>query len=195
MSSHHIVRENQEPVLLIAATEGISRPAMDDLLEWSPQVWVCESALQEVLRWNIKIDMAIVSESSQNAWVKALQHQLPVKILTHGAAEPPWVTAFFLLRSLGLSDIQISGVNPADIGLIPEGLHVCCMSSGMRWVYVRSGVYEKWMPAGTPVHYVGDNVHAAGVGAQGVTEKDGLVRLTSATAFWAGEILITPFGP
>ena len=56
MSSHHIVREGQEPALLIANGEACSRELLDQLLEWSPYVLVLDGALKRVLNLGIKFD-------------------------------------------------------------------------------------------------------------------------------------------
>jgi len=56
MSSHHIVREGQEPALLIANGEACSRELLDQLLEWSPYVIVLDGALERVIHLGIKFD-------------------------------------------------------------------------------------------------------------------------------------------
>lgn len=195
MSSHHFVRENQEPPLLIVDVTGIPRPVVDELLEWCPQVWVCQQALEDILRWDVKIDVALVIEEARGYWLRALQHQAPVKIFTHRADEPPWVTAFYLLSSLNLQAVNVIGADPCKLTPIPEALGVCCIHQGVRWVYVRSGVFEKWMPAGVPVYFLGKQVMAFGLSAEGLTQQDGTVRLTAPEPFWVGEALAMPFVP
>lgn len=59
MSSHHIVREAQEPALIIANGEGCSHDLMNQLLEWSPTVMVLDGALDRVLQLDIKIDIVL----------------------------------------------------------------------------------------------------------------------------------------
>jgi len=57
MSSHHIVREKQEPALIIANGEACSDELLGQLLEWSPFVVVLDGALDRVLHRQIKIDV------------------------------------------------------------------------------------------------------------------------------------------
>jgi len=59
MSSHHIVREGQEPALLIANGEACTRELLDQLLEWSPYVVVLDGALERVLNLGIKFDVIL----------------------------------------------------------------------------------------------------------------------------------------
>jgi len=46
MSSHHIVREKQEPALIIANGEACSTELLNQLLEWSPFVVVLDGAYE-----------------------------------------------------------------------------------------------------------------------------------------------------
>ncbi len=46
MSSHHIVRDDQEPALIIANGEACSAELLGQLLEWSPLVIVLDSAIE-----------------------------------------------------------------------------------------------------------------------------------------------------
>ncbi|MGL4630855.1 MAG: thiamine diphosphokinase [Leadbetterella sp.] len=57
MSSHHIVRDKQEPALLIANGESCSMDLLEQLLEWSPFVLVLDGAIDRVLDLGIKIDL------------------------------------------------------------------------------------------------------------------------------------------
>lgn len=59
MSSHHFVREEQEPALLIVDAENISLSAIEPLLEWSPTIMVNYSIIDTVISWGIKIDYII----------------------------------------------------------------------------------------------------------------------------------------
>jgi len=57
MSSHHIIRDKQEPALIIANGEGCSMEILDQLLEWSPTVVVLDGALERVISLGIKVDV------------------------------------------------------------------------------------------------------------------------------------------
>lgn len=59
MSSHHIVRENQEPALVIANGEACSAELLGQLLEWSPLVVVLDGAMPRVLDYGIKVDVLL----------------------------------------------------------------------------------------------------------------------------------------
>lgn len=57
MSSHHIVREDQEPALIIANGAECSMELLGQLLEWSPRVIVLDGAMERVLALGIKVDV------------------------------------------------------------------------------------------------------------------------------------------
>lgn len=59
MSSHHIVRDDQEPALIIANGAECSMELLGQLLEWSPFVVVLDSAIERVLQYNIKVDVLL----------------------------------------------------------------------------------------------------------------------------------------
>lgn len=61
MSSHHFVKEKQEPALLILADEEINVPLLQSLLEWSPLVVADEKTLFLLNHDPIKIDVVLHS--------------------------------------------------------------------------------------------------------------------------------------
>jgi thiamine pyrophosphokinase len=59
MSSHHIVRDDQEPALIIANGASCSFELLGQLLEWSPVVVVLDNAIDRVLQLDIKVDVLL----------------------------------------------------------------------------------------------------------------------------------------
>jgi thiamine pyrophosphokinase len=59
MSSHHIVRDDQEPALIIANGASCSKELLGQLLEWSPLVLVLDSAIERVFELGIKVDVLL----------------------------------------------------------------------------------------------------------------------------------------
>lgn len=81
MSSHHIIREGQEPALIIANGESCSTELMGQLLEWSPFVVVLDGAINRVIDLNIKIDVLLGDFDSRNHALETIRSQQPVKII------------------------------------------------------------------------------------------------------------------
>ena len=59
MSSHHIVRDDQEPALIIANGASCQPELLGQLLEWSPLVVVLDSAIERAMHLDIKIDVLL----------------------------------------------------------------------------------------------------------------------------------------
>ncbi|QSB26240.1 thiamine diphosphokinase [Flavobacterium sp. CLA17] len=59
MSSHHIVRDDQEPALIIANGAACDPELLGQLLEWSPLVIVLDSAIERVIDLGIKVDVLL----------------------------------------------------------------------------------------------------------------------------------------
>src|ERR1700760_444564 len=56
MSSHHVVREKQEPALLVLSMDRFSDELLGQLLEWSPTVIATEIMAEKLHSEGIKID-------------------------------------------------------------------------------------------------------------------------------------------
>ncbi|MCB0735469.1 MAG: thiamine diphosphokinase, partial [Bacteroidetes bacterium] len=66
MSSHHFVRDKQEPALMIANGQSCSMELLGQLLEWNPYVLVLDGALDRVLMNGIKVDAVLGDYDSLN---------------------------------------------------------------------------------------------------------------------------------
>ena len=85
MSSHHFVKEQQEPAVFILDVEGISFKTVAPLLEWSPTLLVAQEAVEVVLSWGIKIDVILATSSFQEDNRHLLEEQYPLRFLTVSA--------------------------------------------------------------------------------------------------------------
>ena len=75
MSSHHIVRDDQEPALIIANGMECSESLLNQLMEWSPFVLVLDGAIHRVLEKQIKFDAWLGDfDSAQNIDLQEFPH-------------------------------------------------------------------------------------------------------------------------
>ncbi len=81
MSSHHIVKDEQEPALIIANGAACSYELLAQLLEWSPIVMVLDGAINRVLNLGIKVDIVLGDFDSIDNINELSQHQQPIKII------------------------------------------------------------------------------------------------------------------
>ena len=81
MSSHHLVRDDQEPALIIANGESCSSELLGQLLEWSPIVIVLDSAITRVLELGIKVDVLLGDFDRNFNAEKYKDSQYPIEIV------------------------------------------------------------------------------------------------------------------
>lgn len=162
MSSHHIVRDEQEPALLIADPTALQLEFVEQLLEWSPTVLVTENALNEVLKWGVKIDVVVARFESLEALKPRLVEQSPVKLL--GFESNDLLSSAYIF----LQDHHYHAVNVlADIYNSPildltkhfrSLIDSVIFYNDQKWTFVQSGRYQKWVSTG---HHLGIHPVAA----------------------------------
>ncbi|WP_417354226.1 thiamine diphosphokinase [Flavobacterium sp.] len=81
MSSHHIVRDDQEPALIIANGAACSKELMGQLLEWSPLVIVLDNAIERVMELGIKVDVLLGDFDNGFDAEKYKELQYPLEII------------------------------------------------------------------------------------------------------------------
>ncbi len=89
MSSHHFVKEKQEPALLILSDESIEFELLGQLLEWCPIVVVDEHALFVLSQQQIKIDVVMQATLSDEEIYSYISNQDHVKVIKRNEDEDP----------------------------------------------------------------------------------------------------------
>jgi hypothetical protein len=195
MSSHHIVREDQEPALLILNAHAISFEKIQELLEWMPTVIVAESEIETVVAWGIKVDVVLVPNEKINHWQEKLTDQAPVKIISFGDEVDSFSSAFRYLKSGRATAVNCLLSNETDL-VKTEGLSsfdIDCFIGNTRWSWIKSGHIEKWMPKGGRLQIlplVVRNKFVEFASGSWLIAKDGIVALNTQNPFWLGEELI-----
>jgi hypothetical protein len=196
MSSHHFVKEGQEPALLIldALTFDVAGP----LLEWAPLLVVVQPALDDVLLWNIKIDVVIAREKDVKDLSSRLAGQAPLTILSHTSDESALINAlYFLIRKKQNAVNIISSSANAVIAMAEnfvDQIQINVIDGSVKWSAVASGHFQKWMSAGTRV-FIKESFRQQSIDLNGLKKVgdhyesivDGMVRLESESLFWFGE--------
>jgi thiamine pyrophosphokinase len=154
MSSHHIIRDEQEPVLFVLAASNPDFTLVEQLLEWSPVVVVSEASLQLALDWGIKIDKVICQADQQARCAAQLAHQMPVEILV-GASDLPggpfaqWLVAKQLAANvlLPLGPASLPELRTQWLALAKQ---VPLVFYGNGWKgFLLTQPFKKWVTAGT----------------------------------------------
>ena len=183
MSSHHIIREDQEPALVIDDTSDENFQSIQQLLEWSPTVVITEQSLERILSWGIKIDIVIAVEQHVEELKISLQDQFPLKILSCATKHEAVDTALYFLTASKQKAVNIISNTALESFEKFQSLHVAVINKGKRWVFIRNGHFEKWLPATTSISIYPKSAHP-----EPVTEKDGIVTVHRDHCFWISEM-------
>jgi len=195
MSSHHFVREDQEPALCII--NPISFSIIGSLLEWAPLVMVSQDVVEEVLQWGIKIDV-IIGKPISAVRVLPLHGQGAVEILALSQGDTMVSAAMQYLHSKQCKGVNITAVDFVTtcelVSSFQGRLQISVLDDSVRWSAVSSGVFEKWLPALTTL-LVRESEPTQAIQFQGLTKEapgwksdtNGLIRISSPQLFWVGE--------
>lgn len=169
LSSHHIVRDEQEPALLIANGESCQFELLGQLLEWSPVVVVLDSAIWRVLDFGIKIDV-LLGDFDQAAdgrdmdldAVRARQYPLEV-VHTPDQDKTDLEKGVEYLIERGFPAVNIiwatgrradhSLTNMTNIVRYKDQIRIVMLDDHSK-IFPLVGRFEKWYEAGTPISLI-----------------------------------------
>ena len=191
MSSHHVVRDQQEPAIFIQDTDSVNFEIVESLLEWSPNVIVQADQLDKVLAWGIKIDI-VVGETFSKISRNKLLNKMPLTFLETSNDSQISSSVYNYLISKDYSALNILSGSTIDFDGVPNEINIVFFSYGWRWVQVTSGQYSKWMMKNQrlklPVHIETKNLIEVADGIWNVSE-DGIVMVQTTSNSWIGEEL------
>ena len=156
MSSHHTIRENQEPAVFLLETEAIDSEMLRDVLEWSPLLICSEPCLAWILEQGLKIDAVIAKKEQKDEIFHLLSHQLPVRYIVQEDSS---------LQN-GLAYIA-STQNPSCYlfadwnAYLPFAEEVFLSTTNITWLrgqqqafLLKNRAYSKWYAIGTTVEII-----------------------------------------
>lgn len=200
MSSHHFVKEQQEPAVLILDADQIRFDQVSPLLEWVPTVLVSDKALDQVLSWGIKIDMILASEAFQAENRQLLEAQYPVKFVT--VFEETYLqTGLDYLLSTDHKAVHLVGISHLKALEIEDKLdlmNLTILDGDWKYYPVKSGEFKKWFAESTihvhgkegmPVQIQNDNgeLILPITYATMLEVPEGITIIKALGVFWIGE--------
>jgi hypothetical protein len=196
MSSHHFVKEGQEPALFIL--DPIAFELASPYLEWAPVVLVSEDALDAVLLWKIKIDAVLTIPAREKAIQEKVAQQAPVEVICLRPEDSMTTLAFSYLISSNQASVNVLTSRPENVFLNAEmvisKLQINIIDSKLRWSGISAGRFEKWVSANTPIA-VRKSLEFQSVKVYGLIEnevffesnKEGMISILSDSFFWVAE--------
>lgn len=164
MSSHHIVRDDQEPALIIANGASCSNELMGQLLEWSPFVIVLDSAMERVLELGIKVDVLLGDFDRDFDPEIYRKKQFPLEIIhTPDQNKTDLEKAFDFLVEKGHKAVNViwatgkradhTFTNITSIVQYQSQLKIVILDDNSK-IFQLPKKYEKWYPADFPISLI-----------------------------------------
>ncbi|WP_396211280.1 thiamine diphosphokinase [Flavobacterium sp.] len=164
MSSHHIVRDDQEPALIIANGAACSYELLGQLLEWSPIVIVLDNAIDRVLQLDIKIDVLLGDFDDNFNPELYKEKQFPLEIIhTPNQDKTDLEKAFDYLIEKGHKAVNVvwatgkradhTITNITNIVSYRNKLKIVILDDYSK-VYLLPTKFEKWYTAKTPISLI-----------------------------------------
>ena len=146
MSSHHFVKEQQEPAVFILNPSGINFESVTPLLEWSPTVLVDQESVDLVLSWGIKIDVVLATSSFQKGNSHLLEEQYPLRFLTVSALSGLEEGLHYLLASQhkGVHLVGFNHQNHQELEEKTRHLDLTLVDGDWKYYPVKGGKFSKW---------------------------------------------------
>nr|WP_294790795.1 thiamine pyrophosphokinase [uncultured Mucilaginibacter sp.] len=182
MSSHHIVREKQEPALLILGMDTFDLELFGQLLEWSPTVITTVDIAEKLNSLGIKVDRILSDNQADDV-------QSDVKYIpTNGISSAQAALQFLVAENYMAVNIVIDELNLADFESFVPHINLVVFHQQKK-TYPISSAFTKWLPAGEVItlHSQPDDLVTSGLSQAGMgqheTIADGVIKLEFTDSF------------
>lgn len=143
MSSHHIIRENQEPALLIQDFNALDLQSLGQLLEWSPTIIANDESIDSLLSEGIKVDVLFSKEDLFYSQEHLKEVLLKQDFLSQGL--------LYLIENNHKAVNILSNYFLEDLYSLAKDINIVLFYNCKRYVFV-SSLFEKWKPKGEKVY-------------------------------------------
>jgi len=176
MSSHHIVREKQEPALVILGLDNFADELLGQLLEWSPMLMTTPLIAEKLNSRGIKIDWIISDEvdDSLQSDIKYLpvSESSIIKSALNYLVEQGYPAVNIITDEFELTDYQPFADKTNMV-----------IFYGQKKIYTVHPGFSKWKPAGEMIELLSTPKDLEAIGLETIkagvykTVADGLFRL------------------
>ncbi|MES2427449.1 MAG: thiamine diphosphokinase [Bacteroidota bacterium] len=159
MSSHHIVREKQEPALLVLGLDNFDDEQLGQLLEWSPTLITTAFTAEKLNAYGIKVDWIITDDAN-------IDLQSDIKYLPVGddtiiqAALQYLIAKGYPAVNVVTDDLELPDYLPfaSQINLV--------IFYNQQKIYAINSGFSKWKPQGEIISVLSaaNNIKTTGLG-------------------------------
>jgi len=165
MSSHHIVREKQEPALLVLGLNHFTDDELGQLLEWSPTLIATPPVAEQLAVYGIKIDYVIADEAGE-------LYQSDVKLIP--AHNQPLLTAalkHLVAQGYPAVNIVTDELDLAVYETYAEQINLVIFYNRQKIYSINSG-FRKWKPSGESIRILTPNAAVTTEGLQEISPQE-----------------------
>jgi thiamine pyrophosphokinase len=177
MSSHHIIKDNQEPALIIANGEACNNDILGQLLEWSPTILVLDGAIDRVLALGIKINYLLGDFDSGQNHNQILDIQSDIEIIhtpNQDKTDLEKAIEFLLEKGYNAANIIWATGRRADhtisnmTNLVRYRTQIkLVMIDNHSKIFPLANTFEKWYPKGSTISLIPIGI-ATGIKTKGL---------------------------
>ena len=144
MSSHHFVKEKQEPALIIADLNGFDEEYLGQLLEWSPTVLVPSHLIEKVISLGIKVDVVLISDNEE------INNQEHLKLVKTGVDFLEDALKYLLFEGYPAVNIVHSKFEEKSYSFFIDAIDIVIFKGEQKIYPVNSG-FSKWKISGEEI--------------------------------------------
>jgi thiamine pyrophosphokinase len=175
MSSHHIVREKQEPALLVLGLDNFPQELLGQLLEWSPTVIATPQTAEKLIVNGIKVDWIITNGAEDIL-------QSDVKLMSAGDGNLTDSALEYLISDeYPAVNIVTDELNLDDYLHSADKINLVIFHDHKK-IYAVSPGFSKWKPAGEIIELLS---HASHLDFRGLEKINDSQYKTSADGFFS----------
>jgi hypothetical protein len=141
MSSHHIVKEKQEPALYIHQLADFNEEYLGQLLEWSPTLIVNSQEYEKVLSLGLKTDVVLNPDPEQ-------QYQENTRVIQGNRTDVPDVLNYLISQNYPAVNIIDKDRNLDALQQYIQDINIVVFTADTKSYAVKSG-FKVWKPKGT----------------------------------------------
>ncbi len=162
MSSHHFVKEFQEPALLILSLEEEEIEKLESLLEWAPYVIVHENVFADIFNREIKIDAVFCQKVNRELILNLIEMQWNIDLFEIELTDNLIEKSLHIIEKNGGRNLNVFDTENTltiDFQLFESaGSQIIIFSDTFKWHLPNELKFEKWLPEQTQLKFkLGEN--------------------------------------
>ena len=154
MSSHHVVRENQEAAVFVNDLNILNMDALQNTFQWSPIIVADENTFLDLVELGYKIDCIICQQIFAESHNDFIRNQHPIEVIfINDPSEIIQVGINFLIGRNSLYIYLFSSISIDDyfkLSIRNENVSVTLFNNGYHYSVLKDG-FKKWFALGDRV--------------------------------------------